>query len=88
VATPEAVLDDVSALVGSWCDRRCFRALREILQGWPMVSGLTDDWGNLYEALERVRALAKPELTKEEAIRVENAIHVVGEVLLRRIGGG
>jgi hypothetical protein len=88
MASPEAVLEDVSALVGSWCDRRCFRALHEILQGWPMVSGLTDDWGNLYQALERVRASARHELTNEEALRVDDAIHLVGAVLFRRTGGG
>jgi hypothetical protein len=87
VAAPETVLDDVADLVGSWCDRRCFRALREILHGWPMVSGLTDDWGNLHEALERVRAFAKHELTNKEVGRVEDAIHLVGAVLLRRTRG-
>jgi hypothetical protein len=33
----------VEALVDAWCERRSLRALREILSGWPLSAGLTDD---------------------------------------------
>jgi hypothetical protein len=32
------------------------RALRTILDGWPRVSGLTDEWARLMEALRSLRA--------------------------------
>jgi hypothetical protein len=82
-ATSE-LLSDIGDLVNAWCDRRCFEALRAILQGWPLVGGLTDDWGNLLDALEKVRALAGGELTEPERARVEDAIHDVGRVVHRR----
>jgi hypothetical protein len=80
-AAPERILRDVDELVGAWCVRRCLRALREILGGWPLQSGLTDDWGNLLAALERVRAFAGEELTEDEAETVEDLIHEVQQVI-------
>jgi hypothetical protein len=50
------IVEEVEKLVGGWCDRRSLRALRAILSGWPLSSGPTDDWGNLLDALEKVRA--------------------------------
>ena len=81
--TPAKIIEGVDRLVGGWCDRRCLRALRAILAGWPLSSGLTDDWGNLLDALEKVRAFARDELTKNEARAVEDLIHDVQQVLNR-----
>jgi hypothetical protein len=83
-ADVEKILHDVDALVAAWCDRRALRALREILAGWPLVSGLTDDWGRLLAALERVRAFARKDLTEEEMEKVENSIRSVQRVLDQR----
>lgn len=77
------IIEEVDRLVGTWCDRRCLRALRAILSGWPLSSGLTDDWGNLLDALEKVRAFARDELTETEAGAVEDLIHEVQQVLNR-----
>jgi hypothetical protein len=83
VRTASDVLADIESLVNAWCDRRCLRALRAILQGWPLASGLTDDWANLLDALEEVRAFAGPELADGERERVEDAIHEVGRIVYR-----
>jgi hypothetical protein len=72
---------EVELLVGGWCDRRSLRALRAILSGWPLSSGLTDDWANLLDALEKVRAFAREELTEDEARVVEDLIHDVQQVV-------
>jgi hypothetical protein len=80
---PAKIIEEVERLVGGWCDRRCLRALRAILSGWPLSSGLTDDWGNLLDALEKVRAFARVELTEGEAGAVEDLIHGVQQVLNR-----
>lgn len=82
---PAKIVVEVDRLVEGWCDRRCLRALRAILSGWPLSSGLTDDWGNLLEALEKVRALAREELTESEAQSVESLIHEVAEAIHRRL---
>jgi hypothetical protein len=80
---PAKIIEEVEQLVDGWCDRRSLRALREILSGWPLSSGLTDDWGNLLDALEKVRAFARDELTENEARVVEDLIHDVQRVILQ-----
>lgn len=78
---PEELSRDVERLVFAWCDRRCFRALRAILQGWPVSSGLTDDWGALLDALEKVRAFASAELTDGERAVLEDLIRAAAKVV-------
>ena len=71
-------------LVEAWCDRRCLRALREIL-GAPVVGlRLTDDWALLVSALEGVRAFAKGELTEEEAVQVDQLIGAASAIAFDR----
>ncbi len=77
---PAEIIEEVERLVGGWCDRR---SLRAILLGWPLSSGLTDDWGNLLDALEKVRAFARDELTEVETRAVEDLIHDVQRVVHR-----
>ena len=48
--------EKINELVNRWCDRRDLRSLRTILSGWPRVSGLTDEWAQLMEALRSLRA--------------------------------
>lgn len=38
------LFDGVLRLVEAWCDRRAYRALRAVLQGWPLANPLTDGW--------------------------------------------
>ena len=64
----------MAALVDAWCERRCLRALREVLAGWPLTIGLTDDWGQLREALAGPRAFADAELVEDERVAVGRAI--------------
>lgn len=80
---PATIIEEVDRLVVGWCDRRCLRALRAILSGWPLSSGLTDDWGNLLDALEKIRAFAREELTESEARAVEDLIHDLQQLLNR-----
>jgi hypothetical protein len=80
----QTIFRDIEALVGAWCDRRALRALREILAGWPIVGGLTDDWGHLSTALERVRAFARADVTEEEMEKVEELIRGVQRIVDRR----
>jgi hypothetical protein len=83
ITSNEDLFKEVDNFVNAWCDRRCLKALRLVLQGWPLVSGLTDDWANLYEALRQVRALAKDELTKAEIDDLDTVINTVGKVVYR-----
>lgn len=79
----ESFHESLAALVDGWCERRCLPALRHILRGYPLSSGLTDDWANLLNALEEVRALAGDELTNEEMQIVGDLIGQVSRVIYR-----
>jgi hypothetical protein len=83
ITSNEDLFKAIDNLVNAWCDRRCLKALRSVLQGWPLVSGLSDDWANLYEALRQVCALAKDELTKAEIDDLDTVINTVGKVVYR-----
>jgi hypothetical protein len=79
----EAFLNAVERLVGAWCDRRCYTALRYILAGYPLASGLTDDWGRLLSVFEDVRSFARDEMTHEEILTVNEMITVLNRIVFR-----
>ena len=57
-----------------------------ILSGWPLPTCMTDEWGHLLDALEKVRAFARSELTEDVARAVEDLIHEVQLEIHRRLG--
>ena len=73
----EKLFSSIQRLVEAWCDRRCLRALRYILRGYPVVSPLGDGWGELLLALQDVRAFARDELIAEEQKLLEDCIRTV-----------
>jgi len=73
----------IQGLVEAWCDRRCLRALRNVLQGYPLTSPLGDGWGELLKALQNVRAFARDELTRGEMKTLDECIRVVERVVYR-----
>ncbi len=84
ISTNEQLFETIQRLVGAWCDRRCLRALRHILAGYPVPSPFTDGWGALYESLRHVRAADRDELTYAELETVDNLIVAIGDRLYRR----
>ena len=74
----------LDGLVAAWCDRRCLKALRAILPGYPMSSPLTDGWGDLQTALQNVRAFAAQELTDAERRLLHECIGAVDDALHHR----
>ena len=76
-------MPEVARLVDAWCERRCLRALREVLAGMPVESGLTDEWERVREALIAVRELAAHELTQDELVTVQRLIADVDALLAR-----
>ncbi|HKX18933.1 MAG TPA: hypothetical protein VJT33_13055 [bacterium] len=84
ISTSEQLFETLQRLVEAWCDRRCLRALRHVLAGYPLPSPHTDGWGALYEALRHVRASDRDELTDQEVETVDDLIVAVGERLYRR----
>jgi hypothetical protein len=76
--SPQDLCTEIDQLVGAWCDRRCLKALRAVLNGWPLSAGLTDEWATLLDALEKVRAFAGSELTDDDRKQVDSLIHEVG----------
>jgi hypothetical protein len=68
--TLEEFHSDLRSLVDAWCDRRDLVLLRVILRGYPMASGITDEWGDLAVALKTIRAQHKSLLAAGELDRV------------------
>jgi hypothetical protein len=82
MAVGETSIDEeIKELVDRWCDRRDLRSLRIILDGWPRVSGLTDEWGRLMEALRSLRADRR--LPDDEQTIVERLVGEVERVVYR-----
>jgi hypothetical protein len=73
----------VDGLIDGWCERRNLCALRLVLQGYPLGSGLTDDWHRLRDALTFVRADCRDVLQPDESDRLERAIAMVDLALTR-----
>jgi hypothetical protein len=71
------LFSSIQRLVEAWCDRRCLRALRYILHGYPLASPHGDGWGELLLALQGVRAFARDELAAEEQELLEDCIRAV-----------
>jgi hypothetical protein len=82
IQSDEAV-ERIRALVETWCDRRCLRALRYVLQGFPLTSPLTDGWGELKIALENVRAFAREELGNQELETINELIRSIDRIVNR-----
>jgi hypothetical protein len=82
VAAGDYPIDDaVKELVDRWCDRRDLKALRLILSGWPRVSGLTDEWAQLIEALRSLRA--EGHLPEDERATIEQLLVEVERIVYR-----
>jgi len=77
------VHEGVNRLIDAWCQRRCLTALREILRGWPIEGGLTDQWAEGLDALRAVRALADHELTDSEREQLEALISTTERLAFR-----
>lgn len=75
--------EGIKPLVDSWCDRRCYLALRHILRGWPMPSYLNDSIGEYLNALKNVRTFAKDEIGAEDLSIVEDRIREAEKALNR-----
>ena len=72
---------DIDTLVDRWCDRRVLKALRIILQAYPLASGLSDEWHELYNALRLIRSQYGRQLPDEEADLLGAAIVSAGQRL-------
>ena len=79
------LFNNLQRLVEAWCDRRCLRALRNILPGYPLISPLSDGWSELLIALQDVRAFARDELTAEEQ-EIAGGLHSSGRSAVHRTG--
>ena len=73
---------EAKRLVDGWCDRRCLRALRHALAGWPMLP-LTDGWAAFMAAMKNVpRGCAQP-VTAAELEAVDDLIRIAERAVYR-----
>jgi hypothetical protein len=70
-------------LIDSWCERRALRPLRIILQCYPLVSGLTDEWASLATGLKTIRAQFAADLAAKELDQVIELQHLAESVVYR-----
>jgi hypothetical protein len=73
----------VELLVDRWCERRALSPLRHILGAWPHV-GLTDGYGELGDALAKVRSLSRDDLEDTETELAHLAQNSIERILRRR----
>ncbi len=76
---PFKILD---VLINDWCERRALRPLRYLLPAYWGVSAHTDLQFELLEALKKVNALGRNDLTQEER-RLVGQVHDFFEKRLR-----
>ena len=81
---PRDINAGCSELFDAWCERRAARPLRHLLQAWPLTNGLTDDWGDLYEALRVLRADCRTEIVEAERAKVDEMIRAIATNILQR----
>jgi len=74
----------VNQLIEGWCEHRRLKPLRYILQNYPPLSGLTDEWGALLEALKDVKGFCAKELTEQEAKLLSEVIVSVDSIVYRK----
>jgi hypothetical protein len=79
----DEVYGNIDRLINDWCDRKNIIALKHILSGWPLVSGLTDEWARLLDSLEGVRDYASQTLTSEEKVIVDDLIKDIKKKVYR-----
>jgi len=84
ITTNQELNSALEGLVYGWCDRRCLCALRAILPAYPMPSQLTDSWGELILALQKVRAFARNETTADEKVLLDKCIFSIDTLLRNR----
>jgi hypothetical protein len=80
----EKLFKHLQSLVEVWCDRRCLRALKAILSGYPLHSPMTDSWAELLKAMQDVRAFAREETTADEKLILEECILAVDSMMRTR----
>jgi hypothetical protein len=68
-------------LINGWCERRALRPLRYLLDAYPGVLAHTDQQFELVEALKKVKALCRDDLTPEELQLVTRAHDFLNERL-------
>jgi hypothetical protein len=79
---PFKILD---GLINSWCERRALRPLRYLLGAYPQVLANTHLQFELLEALKKVKALCRDDLTQEERRLVAQAHNFFEERLRTRV---
>jgi hypothetical protein len=72
-----------AALIDAWCGRRALRLLRTVLPHWPLVSGLTDEWADLAQALKIIRSSYPQDLIGSEMDTVVELLHAAEAIVYR-----
>ncbi len=83
---PKAISDACAALFDAWCERCAVGPLRLLLRVWPLTDGLTDDWGEFYEALRSIQADRSLNLPAAELEGLAGIVRGVSAIIHRQTG--
>jgi hypothetical protein len=75
----------LDTLVDRWCSRRALGPLRCLLPAWPAPLIHSDQWHELWRALQDIRGLGPEALTPEESALHAEAVRLVNQSL-RAVG--
>jgi hypothetical protein len=74
---------ELGMLVDAWCERRQLKLLSIILQSYPRVSGLTDEWAELANGLKSIRMRHANLLVEGELDKVVALQHFAEAIVYR-----
>ena len=73
----------IEELKASWNERDEEVLLRYLRRGWPLLTGLTDDWWRLINTLEKIQQSGSRYLTIEEENIIADLIPALKKVVNR-----
>src|SRR5262249_24558709 len=81
---PPDYAESLRSLIERWCDQRHLRALCLILPVYLAMSGLTDSWQDLHDALKSTRALGQEAFTAGDWDAVNELIRGAERIIYLR----
>ncbi len=84
----EAIFDASRKLIDAWCDRRQLGVLHMMLGGYLGLNGLTDGWGQFYDALRSIRALYGPGFPEKEQGLIDALVRSTERIVYRDVPPG
>jgi hypothetical protein len=83
-ATHDEYLKELTGLIDRWCAARKLRPLSRLLPGYMSLTGLTDGWADLLDALKYTRSLGYEAFDAADWDSLNDLIHATDRIVYRR----